>query len=57
MVAAACIVTDDVDIDAIADSKTITTEEDRERIYEVLIAHPGVTYAMYIPYSPCQFKN
>jgi ribonuclease HII len=46
VVAAACIVTDDVDIPAIADSKTIT-EEDRESIYEELIAHPGVTYAMY----------
>lgn len=45
VVAAACIVTDDVDIAAIADSKTIT-EENRELIYEELIAHPGVTYAM-----------
>lgn len=46
VVAAACVVTDDVDITGIADSKSIT-EENRELIYEELVGHPGVIYATF----------
>eukprot|EP00892_Ulva_mutabilis_P004512 jgi/Ulvmu1/2432/UM134_0013.1 len=47
VVAAACIVSTDVHICRIADSKTIS-EADREKIYEELISHPGVTYGIGI---------
>jgi ribonuclease HII len=47
VVAAACIVTADVDIDGIHDSKSIS-EAEREAIYERLIAHPGVRYGVYV---------
>ena len=44
--ACACYLPADVDIDGIADSKTITTEKAREAIYEQLREAPGVRYAL-----------
>ena len=46
VVACACYLPADVDIDGIADSKTITTEKAREAIYEQLREAPGVRYAL-----------
>jgi len=43
VVAAACILDDDVDISGILDSK-LTTEKSRVQTYEELIQHPGVVY-------------
>lgn len=48
VVAAACIVTSDVDILGITDSKKIK-EEDRERLFGLLSAHPAVRYGMCAP--------
>lgn len=44
VVAAAAIVSPDVDIPGIQDSKA-TTEKQREKVYEQLVAHPGVHWA------------
>ena len=46
VVAAACIVTPDVCIEGVMDSK-LTKEADRERLYEEITKHPGVTFSMY----------
>ena len=46
VVACACYLPPGVDIDGIADSKTITTEKAREAIYEQLREAPGVRYAV-----------
>lgn len=47
VVAAACIIPEDVIIDGIDDSKKLR-EEERERLFEVLVSTPGVSYAVYI---------
>jgi ribonuclease HII len=46
VVACACYLPAGVDVDGIADSKTITTEKAREAIYEQLREAPGVRYAL-----------
>eukprot|EP01041_Mallomonas_annulata_P006954 gene6954-14115_t len=45
VVAAACLLDPSVVVDGIIDSKA-TKAEDRERVYEQLIAHPGVRWAV-----------
>ena len=54
VVAAACIVSPDVCIEGVMDSK-LTKEADRERLYEEITKHPGVTFSMYELYDlACQ---
>jgi ribonuclease HII len=45
VVAAACILPDDFKVAHIKDSKKITTEKKRERVYEELVNAPGVVWA------------
>ena len=48
VVAACCHVPLDVHIDGIRDSKDITDEDERERIFEQLTTHPRVRFAVHV---------
>lgn len=47
VVAAACVVASDVRIEGIHDSKLLT-EPERELLYDALVAHPGVSWAVSV---------